>query len=69
MAKTVADGPPIFVVTHNPPTSWRLGPRFSFGARAVAFRPEPGVEPLVMRRVDVRVSSNATHLTYEIANG
>jgi dihydrofolate reductase len=23
-------GPPIFVVTHNPPASWRLGPRFSF---------------------------------------
>jgi hypothetical protein len=23
-------GPPIFVVTHNPPKSWRLGPRFSF---------------------------------------
>jgi len=112
-------GPPIFVVTHNPPSSWRLGPRFSFttslaeavhAARAVAgdkdvvimgggdtirqavregltdelrihlspivmgtgtplFRPEPGVEPLAMRQVDVRVSSNATHLTYEIAKG
>lgn len=23
-------GPPIFVVTHNPPSTWRLGPRFSF---------------------------------------
>jgi dihydrofolate reductase len=23
-------GPPIFVVTHDPPASWRLGPRFSF---------------------------------------
>jgi dihydrofolate reductase len=23
-------GPPVFVVTHNPPTSWRLGERFSF---------------------------------------
>ena len=23
-------GPPVFVVTHRAPTSWRLGPRFSF---------------------------------------
>jgi dihydrofolate reductase len=110
-------GPPVFVVTHNPPASWRLGPRFSFAtsltgavqaARAAAgdkdviimgggdtirqavregltdelrihlspivmgtgtplFRPEPGVEPLAMRQVGVRVSSNATHVTYEIA--
>jgi dihydrofolate reductase len=25
-----ASGPPIVVVTHNPPSAWRLGPRFSF---------------------------------------
>ncbi|GIF47374.1 dihydrofolate reductase [Asanoa ferruginea] len=23
-------GPPVLVVTHSPPSSWRLGPRFSF---------------------------------------
>jgi dihydrofolate reductase len=25
-----ASGPPIVVVTHDPPSVWRLGPRFSF---------------------------------------
>jgi dihydrofolate reductase len=28
--KQASTGPPVFVVTHNPPSSWRLGPRFRF---------------------------------------